>query len=124
MPAVTKNLFTAITTVWGVPTHNRRNWGSVGERAIGHSTDYDPITGIVLCIPRRTRGSMIFEAGDEVTVDFQGHLAAGEVVAFYKKSGFILCRIHADPAWDYDGAIDPEPFVCVRQDRVKPKEEK
>ena len=54
--------------------------------------------------------------GDDVTVTFMGKESAGEVVSVHKTSGYILCRIHTDPTWDYGSAthLDPEPFVCVR----------
>lgn len=64
---------------------------------------------------------MNFKVGDDVTVEFKGHKTFGEVVEVYKTSGYILCRIHIDPTWDYgDGAanLDPEPYVCIRQNLV------
>lgn len=69
---------------------------------------------------------MSYKVGDDVTVEFKGHRTAGEVVDIYKSSGYILCRIHIDPNWDYGELsedLDPEPFVCIRENRVKPAEE-
>ena len=64
---------------------------------------------------------MHLKIGDDVTVDFKGHQTAGEIVAVYKSSGYVMCRIHIDPRWDYGRVgedLDPEPYICVRQDRV------
>jgi hypothetical protein len=62
-----------------------------------------------------------FAPGDDVICDFQGRQTPGEVISVYKASGYILCRIHLDPNWDYGELgpnLDPEPFVCLRADRV------
>lgn len=66
---------------------------------------------------------MSYKVGDDVIVEFKGHRTTGEVVETYKTSGYILCRIHIDPMWDYgetSADLDPEPFVCIRENRVHP----
>jgi len=65
---------------------------------------------------------MHYKVGDDVTVKFKGQQVAGEVIDIYRSSGFILCRIHIDPTWDYgqvEEDLDPEPYVCVRENQVK-----
>ena len=68
---------------------------------------------------------MQLTVGADVNVEFKGHRTAGEVVAIYKTSGYALVRIHIDPTWDYGRIgddLDPEPFICVRQDKILPAE--
>ena len=62
--------------------------------------------------------------GDDVVVDFEGGEFPGEVLRG-EHSGYILCRIHTDPLWDYgrsSARIDPEQVVAVRVGRVRPRE--
>ena len=64
---------------------------------------------------------MHFNIGDDVTVEFKGYQTAGEIVAVYRTSGYVMCRVHIDPSWDHGKVgenLDPEPYICVRQDKV------
>ena len=63
----------------------------------------------------------MYKIGDDVIVEFKGREAAGEVVQVFKSSGYLFCRIHIDPTWDYGragSALDPEPFICIRESQV------
>lgn len=66
---------------------------------------------------------MIFQRGQDVWVEFSGHQHRGEVIEH--NGAWVLCRIHADPAWDYgtiSARLDPTPTVCVREKHVQPAE--
>lgn len=68
------------------------------------------------------RRQMKFKAGDDVTVNFRGQETAGEVLATYKTSGFILTKIQIDPELDYgevSAQLDPQTTVCVRESEVQ-----
>jgi hypothetical protein len=60
-----------------------------------------------------------FKAGDDVTVSIKGKDHRGEVLTCHQ-TGFITCRVIADPEWDYGRTtwIDPEQTVCVRESSV------
>ena len=63
--------------------------------------------------------------GDDVVVEFDGGEFPGEVIK-PEHSGYILCRIHTDPLWDYGRAsarIMPVQTVAVRVGRVRPRED-
>lgn len=62
-----------------------------------------------------------FNVGDDVTVQFGGRSHAGEVMSV-GRSGYVLCRITVDPAWDYGGisaSLDPQQTVMVRENAVE-----
>jgi hypothetical protein len=60
--------------------------------------------------------------GDTITVDFKGRDHQAEVIE--QRSGYVMCRIHIDPTWDYGSAtwLDPEPTICVRDTNVRTTE--
>lgn len=61
-----------------------------------------------------------FNPGDTVTVELKGRDHPAEVID--QKSGYIMCRVHMDPEWDYGRTtwIDPgEQTVCVKQTNVR-----
>lgn len=63
--------------------------------------------------------------GDDVIVDFEGAEFPGEIIK-PEHSGYILCKIHTDPCWDYGrggSRIMPEQVVAVRVNRVRPRED-
>lgn len=69
---------------------------------------------------------MTYSPGMDVLVDFNGDgdWLPGEVLKV-EASGYVLCRVHMDPAADYGRAsprVMPEQTVAVRIGRVKPRE--
>jgi hypothetical protein len=64
--------------------------------------------------------------GDDVLVDLAGddEWWPGEVLKV-ETSGFVLCRVHVDPAWDFGGSssrVMPEQTVAVRRNYVRPRQ--
>ena len=60
--------------------------------------------------------------GDSVTVSLDGGEFPGEVLKL-ESSGFVLCKIHPDPEWDFGLAsprVMPEQVVAVRKSAVHP----
>ena len=63
---------------------------------------------------------MIFEAGQDVIVDFRGLEHQGCVIRH--SGGYVMVRIAADPAADYGHIgerLDPQPTVCVKENKVR-----
>jgi len=62
---------------------------------------------------------MKFQPGDDVVVTVKDQEHRGEVIAH--NTGYVMCRIIADPAWDYGRTtwLDPEPTVCVKESKVR-----
>lgn len=61
--------------------------------------------------------------GDDVWVDFEGNEWPGAVEKL-ESSGYVRCRIHVDPEWDFGrgGArVMPEQTVAVRSTHVRPR---
>ena len=60
-----------------------------------------------------------FKAGDDVIVELKGRDHPGEVIE--QRGGYVMCRVHLDPSWDYGRTtwVDPEQTVCVAEHRVK-----
>lgn len=61
------------------------------------------------------------KAGDDVWVDFDGGTFRGEILKV-ENSGYLLCRMHTDPTWDFGRAssyVDPEQIVAVRNSRIR-----
>ena len=59
--------------------------------------------------------------GTDVWVSIAGADFPGEVLKV-EKSGFVMCKIHPDPLWDFGMAtprIDPEQTVAVRSKHVR-----
>lgn len=59
--------------------------------------------------------------GDDVVVDFDGAEFPGEILKV-EQSGYVLCRVHVDPMWDFGSAssrVMPEQVVAVRRGRVR-----
>jgi hypothetical protein len=70
----------------------------------------------------QTRSELLFERGDDVLVDFDGGEFPGEVLKS-EASGYVLCRIHTDPEWDFGMSsawVMPEQVVAVRTGNIKP----
>lgn len=66
---------------------------------------------------------MTWTPGDDVWVDIDGTTHAGEVVA--DDHGWVICRIHTDPAWDYGRAsphVMPIQTAAVRNKYVTRRE--
>jgi hypothetical protein len=64
----------------------------------------------------------MFNPGDDVLVTFEGGEFPGEVLKL-ESSGYVLCRIHPDPLWDFGSAssrVMPEQIVAVRKSAVQP----
>jgi hypothetical protein len=64
-----------------------------------------------------------FEVGDDVWVDLEDNEWPGEVIKV-ESSGYVLCKVHVDPAWDFGRAsahVDPEQIVAVRAKRLRPR---
>lgn len=64
--------------------------------------------------------------GDDVWVDFEGAQWPGEVLKL-ERSGYVLCRVHVDPQWDFGRAsaqVMPEQVVAVRRDRIRLQQER
>jgi hypothetical protein len=62
-----------------------------------------------------------YELGDDVWVDFEGKKWPGEVLK-REASGYVLCKIHTDPCWDFGSSsarIMPEQTVAVRANSVR-----
>lgn len=67
-------------------------------------------------------GGLLLKPGDDVLVSLKGGEFPGEVLKV-EGSGYVLCRIHSDPAWDFGGPsarVDPEQIVAVRMSAVRP----
>jgi hypothetical protein len=64
------------------------------------------------------------KTGDDVWVEFDGAEWPGEVLRV-ESSGYVLCRIHVDPEWDFGRAssrVMPEQTVAVRVGKVRRRE--
>lgn len=62
----------------------------------------------------------MFSKGDDVVVRFAGRDHVGKVIS--EQNGWILCRIHIDPLWNYGSLNDrlgEISIVCVRAVFVK-----
>lgn len=55
----------------------------------------------------------------EHTVTLKGRDHPAEIIE--RRNGYVLCRIHIDPEWDYGTTtwLDPEPTICVRDTQVR-----
>jgi hypothetical protein len=63
--------------------------------------------------------------GDDIWVDFEGAEWEGDVIKV-EGSGYVLCRIHTDSAWDFgrqSARIMPEQTVAVKTNRVRPRKQ-
>lgn len=60
-----------------------------------------------------------FKTGELVKVRLKHRNHLGEVIQ--QSGGYVMCRIHIDPAWDYGKTdwLDPEPIVCVKEGDVR-----
>jgi hypothetical protein len=62
--------------------------------------------------------------GDDVWVKIAGGEFPGEVIKG-EHSGYVLCRIHTDPEWDYGSCsprVMPEQTVAARVGNVRPRQ--
>jgi hypothetical protein len=62
-----------------------------------------------------------FAEGDDVLVKISGGVFRGEVLKT-ERSGFVVCRVHTDPEWDYGSSsarVMPEQIVAVRVNYVR-----
>lgn len=65
-----------------------------------------------------------YKPGDDVWVDLVGGKFPAEVLQV-EKSGYVLCKAHLDPYWDYgqsSSRLDPEQIVAVRIGAVTRRE--
>jgi hypothetical protein len=62
-----------------------------------------------------------FKAGDDVIVELKGRDHPGEVIE--QRGGYVMCRVHLDPSWDYGKTtwVDPEQTVCRPESFVRHK---
>lgn len=61
-----------------------------------------------------------WKRGDDVLVSFDGGQFPGEVLKV-ETSGYVLCRIHTDPEWDFGRSsprVMPEQVVAVRSGKL------
>lgn len=64
----------------------------------------------------------IWHPGDDVIVKFDGGKFHGEVLKV-ETSGYVLCKIHIDPEWDFGRVgpmLAPESIVAVRIGNLRP----
>lgn len=65
-----------------------------------------------------------FKPGDDVWVDFDGGRFPGEVLDVAPSSGYIMCVIQTDPAWDHGRSsawVMPHQTVAARSKNVHPR---
>jgi hypothetical protein len=62
-----------------------------------------------------------FKPGDDVIVELKGRDHQGEVIE--QRGGYVMCRVHIDPVWDYGSTswVDPEQTVCRPESSVRHK---
>lgn len=63
---------------------------------------------------------MKFNAGDDVTVDFDGSICPGTVMRH--SNGYVMAVIAVDPETDHGSItarLDPHSTICVPEARVK-----
>lgn len=66
---------------------------------------------------------MKYQPGDDVLVDFDGRETRGEILSVSAKTGYVLCNVIIDPAWDYGSItarLAPVSTVAVRPNQLKP----